>query len=254
MIAADVTDPGSILDRASRPDLWLGTAEMLLRAADQMPVASLDGMAAHRKWLLDRERAFAGSFITHLVLPSLGLFPARMMLLGLALENLAKGLIVAANPSAVRPNGDTVEFPWGRRHLSTELLRQAGHQPTPEDEELLEILAEFVLWAGRFPAPLRAPEAEQRWDTPLETRYRDLADTLRLGLKMSIRSDQRLVVENGFESVSRLSITTASVCLKASTILPSLWWVSPANAGRSSTSRLGTRPQSVSASASTSVA
>jgi hypothetical protein len=68
-------DANAILDRASSPDMWLGTAEMLLRGADQVPSASLEEMEAHSKELVRRGGPFAGSFITHLVLPSLGLFP-----------------------------------------------------------------------------------------------------------------------------------------------------------------------------------
>jgi hypothetical protein len=80
-----------ILVRARRPEMWLGTAEMLIRSADEMPQGSPAEMSAHFDQLTNRDGPLAGSFITHQVLPSLGLFPARMMLLGLALENLAKG-------------------------------------------------------------------------------------------------------------------------------------------------------------------
>jgi hypothetical protein len=174
-----------------------------------------------------------------------------MMLLGLALENLAKGLIVAANPSALQIRGGAVRYPWGQKHLSVDLLRQAGYVPSADEAALVEILVEFVRWAGRFPAPLRQPDAEQRWDTELDTRYRALADTLRLRLKMSGRAQQRVSLEPDLRE--RLAPTEHDgVLLFESRQMPqSLYCESLAIAGRSSNSLLDTRRRFVSAASST---
>jgi hypothetical protein len=71
---------------------------MLERAEALMPVASVESMLAHTAGLLTPSQPRAGSFITNDLLPSLLLFPVRMMLLGQSLENLVKGLIVAERP------------------------------------------------------------------------------------------------------------------------------------------------------------
>jgi hypothetical protein len=101
-------------------------------------------------------------------------------------------VIVAANPSALQISGAKISYRWGPKHLSPDLLHDAGYV---DDEELVEILSEFVIWAGRFPAPQREPIAEQAWDTERENKYRAIRDSLRLKLKMSIRSDQRRSLE-----------------------------------------------------------
>ena len=149
----------------------------------------------------------AGSFITHGAFASLLLFPVRMMLLGLALENLAKGLIVAKNPAAVKTqmtkDGPKLVYPWGARHLSVELLEEHVLDLRATEKEVVNILGEFVPWAGRFPAPRAAPKAELRWDTELEPVYWTLSRKLRLRLKLHIRAQQRTQLEQ--DQLSKLS-------------------------------------------------
>jgi hypothetical protein len=187
-------------DVARRPDRWLGTAEMLERAAARMPEASLQSFAMHRDRLFNESGPRAGSFITQDVMPSMLLFPVRMTLLGQALENLAKGLIVAAQPGAVMNDGGRVVYAWGNKHLSTDLLEDAGLKLSEAEREVVDTLAEFVVWAGRFPAPRREPQAEQHWNSDLDPVYWRLSRRLRLDLKLRMRAEQRIEIEEKLRS------------------------------------------------------
>jgi hypothetical protein len=187
-------------DVARRPDQWLGTAEMLERAAALMPEASLEGFAEHHDRLFNESGPRAGSFITHDVMPSMLLFPVRMTLLGQALENLAKGLIVSTQPGAVTNDGGRVVYAWGNKHLSTELVEDAGLTLNDAEREVVETLAEFVVWAGRFPAPKFEPQAERHWNSDLEPVYWDLSHRLRLHLKVRMRAEQRIEIEDTLRS------------------------------------------------------
>ncbi len=189
-------DEHPAFEAARRPERWLDTAEMLERAAARMPQATLREFAEHRSKMLMPTGARAGSFITHDVLPSLQLFPVRMTLLGQSLENLVKGIIVAERADAVSRAGIKLVYAWGSRHLGLELLEKyVGLGLRDEEKEIVATLAEFVLWAGRFPAPRSPPQVEQRWDSYLEPVYWQLSRRLRLKLKLDIRMQQRLVLE-----------------------------------------------------------
>ena len=189
-------DEHPAFEAARRPERWLDTAEMLERAAARMPQATPRGFAEHRSNMLMPTGTCAGSFITHDVLPSLQLFPVRMTLLGQSLENLVKGIIVAERAPAVRKSGIKLVYTWGSRHLGLDLFEQdAGLELRDEEKEIVETLAEFVLWAGRFPAPKWPPQADQKWDSYLEPVYWRLSRRLRVKLKLGIRIQQRLLLE-----------------------------------------------------------
>jgi hypothetical protein len=181
-------------EAARKPSHWLATAEMLEQAAALMPVASAEGMQAHLAEVLTLSPR-AGSFINNDALPSLLLFPVRMMLLGQSLENLVKGLIVAEHPKAVTIRGDKVSYPWEYTHLSLELFEQADVALSCLETEIVRTLAEFVAWAGRFPAPTKVPVAEQRWESEFDPYYRRLSRYLRRRLKTHMRAEQRMKIE-----------------------------------------------------------
>ncbi|HLK11078.1 MAG TPA: hypothetical protein VKW76_06840 [Candidatus Binatia bacterium] len=65
-----------------------------------------------------------------------------MLLAGLTIELLLKGLAVGRQKAAPRT------------HDLLELAEVAGLQLRPPEEELLERLTVFVRWAGRYPVPL----------------------------------------------------------------------------------------------------
>jgi hypothetical protein len=75
-----------------------------------------------------------------------------MMLYGLGIENLAKGLIVVGGGSAAVNNGKLREWPGPSHSLKT-LLDNTGVQLSEQEEDLVVRLTAFILWAGRYPIP-----------------------------------------------------------------------------------------------------
>jgi hypothetical protein len=82
-----------------------------------------------------------------------------LMLYGLAIETLAKAIIVATD-SPLDRNG-RISF---NTHKLTELVRDTKIRMTPKDELFLNRLTEFVEWAGRYPVPLSFQKMQPfRW-------------------------------------------------------------------------------------------
>jgi hypothetical protein len=92
-----------------------------------------------------------------------------MLLYGLSIENVAKGLIVKANPPTV-VNGKLREWS-GSGHNQMELLKEAGVNLSPQEQDLAIRLTAFVEWAGRYPIPkavqkMSAPQLKIALSTP----------------------------------------------------------------------------------------
>jgi hypothetical protein len=73
-----------------------------------------------------------------------------LLLAGLALENVAKGLLARAKPNEVVKDGK-----WRRpSHSLEDLLREAGVALAEDERELVGRLSEAVVWCGKYPNPL----------------------------------------------------------------------------------------------------
>ena len=134
-----------ILEIERNPRAWLEEGDRLKAAADlvgsrfQSEMQSLmgiwDALPAHMQFNASRLGA-----------------PA-LLLIGYAIEVLAKGLIVAADPQ---------EAGRLKRHIDHELLSAAGVELEPGDEALIEKLYHCVKWMGRYPTPVE--KDGQRFD------------------------------------------------------------------------------------------
>jgi hypothetical protein len=85
--------------------------------------------------------------------------PSTMLLAAFAMENLLKGLVVIREPGSVQPRATDPErlLDWeGSGHDLLALARRAGEKLSAEEEDLMRLLTEFVLWAGRYPVSMRA--------------------------------------------------------------------------------------------------
>jgi len=78
----------------------------------------------------------------------LGIGPVFPFLMGLAFENMVKGILVARDSSLVS-SGKL----WSHDLLA--LFDKVGLELSAEDRDLLRRLGECVLWAGRYPVPKR---------------------------------------------------------------------------------------------------
>lgn len=140
---AEPEDVRSWIAAAQRdPRAWLYEADRLKRAAD---LVGSRFQAEANEWtklaLLSsdeetgRDRAFQ-------------LGQPAFMLIGYAIEVLAKGLIVVADSS------DETIGNVSTRHIDAALLTQAGVELEPGEELLVDqTLFHAVRWAGRYPVP-----------------------------------------------------------------------------------------------------
>ena len=80
------------------------------------------------------------------------LWPSFMLLFGLALENLLKGIIVTKNPASF-----SQKIRWSGKlkggHNIVGLCEEAGISISDEEKRLLEELTESIIWRGRYPVP-----------------------------------------------------------------------------------------------------
>ena len=93
---------------------------------------------------------------------TLGVVNSTLLLLGLAFENLIKGVKVAQEPNLVDLNRFDIKL-WkkedgghGIRTFAKSLVSLSPHE-----EELLDRLQEAVFWSGRFPIPLKSERYHQ---------------------------------------------------------------------------------------------
>jgi hypothetical protein len=121
------------------PHTWLVTARQLKRAADLIPPAL--------------KNIFAGSPYERPRFEDAKLCNSYMLLAGLALENLAKGILVGRNPRVVTRETFTL-----KGHNLHQLAQQAMPTLSKPELNILYRLSEFVKWAGRYPIHLYAAE------------------------------------------------------------------------------------------------
>ena len=92
---------------------------------------------------------------------TLGVVSSTLLLLGLTFENLIKGVYVARNPALVdRSRLDRSLWQSDGGHGITEFAK-ALMKLAPEEEELMDRLQEYVVWAGRFPIPTKSGRYHQ---------------------------------------------------------------------------------------------
>jgi len=105
----------------------------------------------------------------------LGVVSSTMLLLGLSFENLIKGVYVARNPALV-----------DRARLDRSLWRADGGHGIrvfakslialeQVEEDLLDRLQEYVVWAGRFPIPTKSGRYHQN-RSPVNKQQFSVAD------------------------------------------------------------------------------
>lgn len=124
------------------PDMWHTSAYGLKHAADAVLAKIKADMTA-----LASGKPSAKHF------RKLPVVYAYMLLAGLAIENLIKGLSIKKD-SALIDNGK-LDQSLGKHDLLA-LARKAGVRLTEEERSLVERLTEYVIWAGRYPIPKRS--------------------------------------------------------------------------------------------------
>lgn len=83
----------------------------------------------------------------------LGHEDTAMMLIGMAIENLLKGILIARDSSLIE-NGKTASRL--KTHDLTKLITWAGISIDKYDTQLCALLSDFITWQGRYPVPLES--------------------------------------------------------------------------------------------------
>jgi hypothetical protein len=122
---------------------FFAAGEALLEAWRATKIHYIGGLPGANGWAdLTQEQQQAAFRIRF---PQIFLF-----LIGLALENLLKGLLVARDGSLVSEGRLSSEV---ANHKLSSLFQRAGITLSPEQRAFVERLSESVTWAGRYPVP-----------------------------------------------------------------------------------------------------
>jgi hypothetical protein len=142
------------------PLLWLVTAYRLKRAADHLFAVS----EVARNKFLERTMAEHRARKKGMTLPEplsnedeinlhtdMDQISTYFMLTGLAIENIAKGILVVRDPDLVSDEG---EFKLNTHNLAY-CVEQCGLVLSVREKEVLNALKEFIVWAGRYPGRVK---------------------------------------------------------------------------------------------------
>jgi hypothetical protein len=92
-----------------------------------------------------------------LELDNLEIASCAMLLYGLSLENLIKAVIIKGKPELIS-NGELLKWPGGGKHGHNliGLFEEAVIDFSNGQSDIVVRLASFVLWAGRYPIPMKS--------------------------------------------------------------------------------------------------
>ena len=161
---------------AKSPLGWQLSARQLKRAADIVRAVSDNAAEEQVKRILqevadgtlrDGSRAMSEQEVA-LMLDS-SLIGVYLMLIGLAIENLAKGVLVARDPDCINVKG---EFKH-KGHNLLALIESCKICISPGERDMLRNLTEHTMWRGRYMIPLKASglhprrrASDERWVQP----------------------------------------------------------------------------------------
>ena len=98
------------------------------------------------------------------LLPEIRLGPVTIMLLGLSIENLAKGWLVHLQPDLV-DRGQGLK-PKLKDHRLERLVASCDGPLAEEEVRALRLISGFVTWAGRYPTPAQPMKPEHITSNP----------------------------------------------------------------------------------------
>ena len=83
-----------------------------------------------------------------------------MLLAGLSLESLTKGIFIGRHPEVVGPDSFDLKrvVPGKGGHDLSHLLKQV-YTPSQDELDLIERLSESVVWAGKYPIHRKAKDS-----------------------------------------------------------------------------------------------
>ncbi|PYO00675.1 MAG: hypothetical protein DMD91_10000 [Candidatus Rokuibacteriota bacterium] len=162
-------------EAATTPQSWLNLADDLRRAAEAVWAPFEDALPRPGR----PSRAKSSPF---------GYGAVFLMLAGLAIENLAKGLVVQRKPPEIK-DGKAVGIAG---HGILARLKSAAVPLTNQDREFIRRLEMFVSWAGRYPIPLHVAQmkVEKTIHTTDGDQFKALFDRLKTLLLRLVKESQ----------------------------------------------------------------
>ena len=183
------------------PMMWHGSARRLRFAADLIGQALPEILASYRTDDCRGDDIFV-------------IYP-YLMLCGMALENLLKGILVSRNPGSIEPTRINRGLWRGGEHPHDllHLCKLAEMETNEVETDMLLRMSEAVHWNGRYPIPIRSGQLERT--TTLHGRKRSLRtftdrdpslfealyEKLRIVLEDEADSAHRRMFERDAESV-----------------------------------------------------
>ena len=96
------------------------------------------------------------------------------LLMGYALENLLKGVLMAKHPEYFKPDSKIKNI---CSHKLVSLYKRCSLHVTADEEELLKKLTDHIEWVGKYPVPLEMAgmyprkKSDGTWDGPGHEEY-----------------------------------------------------------------------------------
>jgi hypothetical protein len=189
--------------QSEEPFFWLRQSHRLKLAADLVSNVFTEALSAFKadpKTFLEQEQQ-TGRFTVEL-----DSFPVYVFLYGLAMENLAKGILVSRNPKHFTSSAQLT-------HGLLTYIEQCGLALTDKRRALLKEVEVAIIWKGRYPTPKKLKDWQLRLgpygdnhmpgvispdDQPeLETMYAELRQCFKKPVKEEGTSDLTTRSERG---------------------------------------------------------
>jgi len=160
-LASYLADPASrpsrmlemLLEHRDLPKLWGLLALDLKHAADILWIRGASSMTQHWEQIVAETGGEArpdADLPEDTLAQAHALVNTAEMLLGLAFENMIKGILVARDPTLIKDG-----IPTGKliTHAVADLAHAEGLLLSDDEYRLLKVLEQYVLWLGRYPMP-----------------------------------------------------------------------------------------------------
>lgn len=161
------------------PSSWIRKATRLKYAADQLYEIYETSNARYLERFTEAAEAGTGPVIVWHKAPQaelgkeiadISLLTEYCLLMGYAIENLLKGLLMAIHPDYFKSGTKVTAV---QSHSLINLCKRCSVAITPDEEDLLTRLTEHIVWVAKYPVPLELAQmyprrqADGTWDGPL---------------------------------------------------------------------------------------
>jgi hypothetical protein len=134
---------------ARNPNSWEERADNLKRAADKVYEICYDAFTSTRNYIKEGREPDLQD------VQDFSVIAIYYLLMGYALENLLKGILIMRQPEMYVQQGNLTGL---KTHKLVKLFEDCKLPVDQETKELLEKLTRHIVWQGKYPIPLRAED------------------------------------------------------------------------------------------------